>query len=215
MVSRFICLANSLKRGGRCIAGILVNEKNQPLLENGKPKWIRPITHTDHGELPENLTRHIKLLDIVEIEITGTPEEVYHQGENVFFKDASLCIKGAFEKENLASFCDNRDRIFGGKGKAVAAEDICQLGHSLVMVKTPVFNFAERCYNDSPKKQVRAVFTYHANEYDLPVTDPVFLSLFKQNKEFFNNYKRVYLCLSLGINWENWHYKLAAGVILG
>lgn len=215
MVSRFICLANSLKRGGRCIAGILLDENNQPVLENGQPKWIRPITRTDHGELPENFTRHIKLLDIVETEITGYPEGTHHQGENAFFKEGSLCVKGTFEKENLVLLCDNRDRIFGGKGKAVPAEDICELGHSLVLVKTPIFNFTEKCYNDSPKKQVRAVFTYHANEYDFPVTDPVFLSEFKQNKEFFNTHKRAYLCLSLGINWENWHYKLAAGIILG
>ena len=48
MDKHFICLANSYKRGGRCIAGIIVTIKPngqwvKETTQNGSPKWIRPI----------------------------------------------------------------------------------------------------------------------------------------------------------------------------
>ncbi len=69
MKTTFVCLANSFKEGGRCIAGIEINGNNCILINN-KPKWIRPISQsTEHGQVPTYLVSHIKLLDIVEIDI--------------------------------------------------------------------------------------------------------------------------------------------------
>ena len=39
MPTRFVCLANSFKEGGRCFAGIELDANNKPLLVNGHPKW--------------------------------------------------------------------------------------------------------------------------------------------------------------------------------
>ena len=48
MKAIFICLANSKKYGERCIAGIeLTKGANGNLTvvkENGRPKWIRPVS---------------------------------------------------------------------------------------------------------------------------------------------------------------------------
>jgi hypothetical protein len=40
MPTRFVCLANSFKEGGRCLAGIELDNNNNPIIENGHPKWI-------------------------------------------------------------------------------------------------------------------------------------------------------------------------------
>ena len=53
----FICLANSYKRGGRCIAGVEVifnGDSKWKLVRNddGIPNWIRPIARTIYGEIP-------------------------------------------------------------------------------------------------------------------------------------------------------------------
>jgi hypothetical protein len=35
MPARFVCLANSFKEGGRCLAGIELDNNNNPKIENG------------------------------------------------------------------------------------------------------------------------------------------------------------------------------------
>ena len=91
MDKHFICLANSYKRGGRCIAGIVVSIDSNDhwvteTLSNGSPKWIRPINrNTEYGEIPENEARFISLLSIVRLtDIEPCPsqshaEDVYYQ----------------------------------------------------------------------------------------------------------------------------------------
>jgi hypothetical protein len=43
---RFVCLANSFKEGGRCVAGIVLDSNNNP--ENGNVHWIRPVANLLH-----------------------------------------------------------------------------------------------------------------------------------------------------------------------
>jgi hypothetical protein len=85
MPTRIICLANSFKEGGRCLAGIDLDNNNQPVYENGRPKWIRPVCNTPHGEIPNHWVQLFQLLNIVEFEATESKAEGY-QSENVAFK---------------------------------------------------------------------------------------------------------------------------------
>ena len=56
MKKHFICLANSFKYAGRCLGGIEIEMKDNKYTivrnENGTPKWIRPISFEEHGQLP-------------------------------------------------------------------------------------------------------------------------------------------------------------------
>ena len=115
MTTRFVCSANSYKEGGRCLAGIEIDKNNQPIFKYGYPKWIRPICNTPHGEIPTNLVSHIKILDIIEIEITSYPNIADYQSENVFFDTNSINIHGRFNIENLGELCENRIVIFGNR----------------------------------------------------------------------------------------------------
>lgn len=51
---RFVCLANSFKERGRCVAGIVLDENNNPT-----NTWIRPVSNSLHGELNTQLVEHI------------------------------------------------------------------------------------------------------------------------------------------------------------
>ena len=64
---RFVCLANSFKEGGRCLAGIELDTDGNLLMINGHPKWIRPVCNTDHGEVPNEIAGSFQILDIIEI----------------------------------------------------------------------------------------------------------------------------------------------------
>jgi hypothetical protein len=57
-------------------------------------------------------------------------------------------------------------------------------------------------------------FTYYGSNYDFPITDPYFLDAFKKNPERYTDLKGVYLTLSLGLEFEGFHFKLVAGVFL-
>ena len=176
MNTKFICLANSYKEGGRCLAGVEI-ENNNPILLNNRPKWIRPICNTEHGEVPSDYAENIKILDLVEIKTTERPSEPNYQSENIYFNLDSINVIGSFNKDRLRELCDNRNLVFGNKGKAVSSEFIVNLNYSLMLIETNNFNFLSRTYDNTPERiQIRMNFSYNNNRYDLPVTDPIFFT---------------------------------------
>jgi hypothetical protein len=215
MPTRFVCLANSFKEGGSCIAGIELDANNNPRFENAHPKWIRPICNTPHGEVHTHLVSHIHILDIVEIEISGFPEERNYQSENSFFMETSIRVVGRFDGNQLDRLCENRNLIFGNRGKAVSAESIGNLSYSLMFVKPLQFEVNQKTYEGNPgPPQIRLIFTYKENRYDLPVTDPIFLNSYRTDPQVLDACNQLYLCLSLSVVWNDWYYKLVAGTIM-
>jgi hypothetical protein len=214
MPTRFVCLANSFKEGGRCLAGIELDNNNNPIIAEGHPKWIRPICKTPHGEVPTDLVADIEILDIIEIEISGYPDEEDYQSENVFFQENSIKVIGSFAFAQLTQLCDNRGLIFGNRGKAVSDEVIKTLSYSLMLVQTNQFEVIEKIYDDNPNwSKHRLVFSYNDHKYDLPITDPVFIHDYKGDPDVLEEVKDIYLSLSLAIVHNNWHSKLVAGII--
>jgi hypothetical protein len=212
---RIICLANSFKEGGRCLAGIEINADNTPVIVNNRPKWIRPVCATEHEEVPTHLVSHMNLLDIVEFEQTENVGQG-HQMENVRFRESSLQVVGSLTAQSLANMTDNERlvRIFGNRGKAVSEEAIENLNHSLMLLSTDDFEVNEKVYVDNPDRpQIRLAFRYRGNLYDLPVTDPVFLHRLKGNTNLLEDIEQIYLVLSLGGVHNDWYYKLIAGII--
>lgn len=214
MPTRFVCLANSFKEGGRCLAGIELDNNNNPIIENGHPKWMRPICNTPHGEIHTHLVVHLNILDVIEIDVTGYPEVRDYQSENVLFRENSIRVVGTFNPDNLNPLCDDRSVIFGNRGKAVSEEAIGNLSYSLMLINTNQFEVIERTYDDNPDKhQVRLVFSYNAIHYDLPITDPFFIYKYQRNHDIMEDTIGMYLCLSLGVAFNHWYYKLVAGII--
>lgn len=213
MKKSFICLANSYKEGGRCIAGVEL-KNNEVVFKSGNPIWIRPVCETPHGEVPNEIAADMEILDIIEIEVTDFVPDNF-QTENVLFDKTSIKVVGTFDKNNLKSICDTRHKyIFSNKGKAVSSEQINRLDHSLTLVGVKDFEVYEKTYQDSSGfPQVRLKFTYNAFVYDLPITDPIFLLNYKRDGQILTKVKELYLVLSLGVLFEDWHYKLVAGII--
>lgn len=214
MPTRLVCLANSFKEGGRCLAGIELDNQNNPVIVNGRPKWLRPVCNTEHGEVPNEIAEPFKILNIIELEITGNQPKSC-QTENVTFKENSIKVIGNFERNQLENLCDSMDLIFGNKGKAVSEEKISTLNHSLLLVSVTKFEVIQKIYDDRPDRpQTRLVFTYNGNRYDFPVTDPVFLNRYQKNPDVLENINQIYLSLSLGLEHEEWYYKLVAGIVM-
>jgi len=206
---RFVCLANSFKEGGRCVAGIILDNNNNPI--NGS-QWIRPICNTAHNEIPTPLVSNINLLDIVEMEVSSYPNPNSYQSENALFVEDSLRVVARYDG-NLDVLCDSNHLIFGNRGKAIAEEDITGHTRSLMFVNPVNFEFFRKIYDDNPNPQTRIKFTYCGNQYDLPITDPVFLKKYQSNPVFANTSSQLFLTISIGVIHNGWYYKLVAGVL--
>jgi hypothetical protein len=164
--------------------------------------------------VPTDLVAHIEILDIIEIEVTGYPDEENYQSENALFRKKSIRVIGSFDCAQLNQLCDNRGLIFGNRGKAVSDEVIKNLSYSLMLVHTNQFEVIEKTYDDNPDwPKHRLVFSYNGHQYDLPITDPVFIHDYKSDPDILEDAEGIYLSLSLAIVHNNWHSKLVAGII--
>ncbi len=93
-MTRIICLANSLKRSERCIAGI----------EPATGRWIRPVTAHLDGRVPRP-TRLVagaepRLLDLLEIPLADTGPDYGFESEN------RLILPGAWRRVGRARASD-------------------------------------------------------------------------------------------------------------
>lgn len=220
MKKYFICLANSKKYGERCVAGIEIT-KNEcygyTIVKIGnKPKWIRPVTEEEYGQIPSNLVKTINLLDIVEIDVIEDAPNGY-QSENIKFNSYSLKVVGKINNSfgSLDLLSDNQQpNLFGNKGKAIRSDIIDTIDKSLTLIK--VNNAVVYIRKEFEKEQYRLKFTFNSVNYDLPITDIKFLEKCSNSTSVTIDEPikdNIYLAISLGIEHDGWYYKLVAGVI--
>jgi hypothetical protein len=216
----FLCLANSTKHGGRCVAGIR-------LVEGG---WVRPISSQPDGTLSLAQTsvggEPLKLLDLVHADV-GAPCPQPHQPENVvlskggFTRTATLTPSQALPW--LARNLDRDRHLLGNDWGKVSTGWLTSrpARSSLTLVEPSIQHW---CVENSQRgnRQVRCEFSWHGVTYNLSVTDPVWRAKFDGLD--FGNYPadvlggspldRTYFVISLGEPYEGYCYKLIAGVVV-
>jgi hypothetical protein len=211
--TRIVCLANSYKEGGRCVAGIELNSANEVVEKDLMPKWIRPVCKTTHDEIPFQVVTNIKPLDIIEFEVTELVPKGF-QSENVLFDENSLRTVGVIEKEKISELGINcRKSLFGNNGKAIQPENTGYLNHSLMLISVSKFELLEIKYKDCEHPKIRLKFKYLQFENDLSITDPIFIEKYKRDQKLLKDVKQLFLVISLGIIFEGWHSKLVACIL--
>lgn len=213
----FICLANSYKHGGRCIAGVEVQwdgEKSKVVRdERGVAKWIRPISKdTKTGEIPIFLALSVNVLDVIKLEgVEACPADA--QQENVFFQKMSFTGKHyEATTQILLRFIDEAHRhVFYNYGKAVLPSDYCRGNHSILLLRV---NHAEVYTDEGYSGQIRyrISFLYHGHPYDFPITDPKYQAELRQGLRATGQKGTIFITCSLGLEYEGAHFKLAASV---
>ncbi len=221
MDKTFICLGNSYKHGNRCIAGVEIElhpeQKTYSVIrdENGNPIWIRPINrYTEAGAIPNIEAAGISICDIVKAcDVEHHPEGA--QKENYYYSRLLRVSKMTNSTNNLDCLVDGYHRyLFGNRGVAVHPDNYVNLDYSLMMVKCTSIEFYMKNRSQWEKDpQPRGKLTVNGNEYDLPVTDPVFRKLIQDDQDKANSYSIYYITLSLGVEHDEWHSKLIAGII--
>lgn len=218
MEKQIICMGNSYKNGGRCLAGIEVQNTTtgMSVVKNycGLPKWIRPVLSNGDKGLPEYMVGSYQMLDILTIDITDTAPTGAHC-ENVHFSSMKKVGRLKQDCQNLNYLCDTRHTlIFGNRGKAVPNEAFENGDYSLMFIK-PESPEITMQYNDYGYEKYRIQFIYNGTKYDFPLTDTRYINELSLGTKTCGkrNTGDLYLTLSLGVNHYDWHYKLVAGVI--
>ena len=213
----FICLANSYKHGGRCVAGIEIafDTNGKPIIirhPDGRPCWIRPISNEPDGSIPNEIAKDIKLFTVIKLtDVISRPNKAHV--EDTLYSQME-CRHGHFtQNEELLQLCLDKkhQNIFYFQGKAVPAQMVGRLNYSLMFIHPE--NIQAYIDESREKSKYRMKFTYYGSNYDFPITDPVFLEEFENNPKRFAQMSDVYLTLSLGLEFEGFHYKLVAAVI--
>lgn len=221
---RIICLANSYKNGGRCVAGIeIVNNQFGP--------WIRPVSNRPARAI--NIAEHTcadgtpcKPLDILDIDF-GQPVPEGYQSENVFITPNVSWVKaGQAAIDWLTPVLDagqgplwpHTESTANGENDKISTANLPQIGTSLSLVQpaNATVRVFQNYFREEGKLDVRVQFSWGGQDNDLKLTDPVKLAVYQAAGVGNYNVVNPTMCISIGEVFaaQNEAYKLVAGLIV-
>lgn len=217
---RFICLANSQKLGGRCIAGLRVDGRG----------WIRPVSESPTGEL---YPRHYRLqdgsepqlLDLLEIDF-DRPAPERHQPENFLIAGRSWRLVERPVHRKYIRLLDYHlvqgPELFGNNSDRVASATFTDTPAECSLVLVEPEDLRWYITDDiKGRRQTRSLFKLYGQHYKLVITDISWQS--RINHLEYGTYpfteagmdgnQRIILTISLGEPFGGQCYKLVAAVI--
>jgi hypothetical protein len=217
-----ICLANSKKLGGWCIAGWRADGGG----------WIRPVANTGHGELYPGIMKlpdgsQPRTLDLLRIPLKE-PRPLKSQPENwlVSAEPWTLLARPAPESmiEELDVTLMRGPELLGSKYDSVPESFFDKHPNAPSLALVVPTGLRWRVTKDfSDKRQLRAGFSFGNAEYDLGVTDVEYEKQtrrldfgthpFTPTSILFPGVSRIRLTISLSRPFNGSCYKLVAGII--
>lgn len=216
-VKQIVCLANSRKLSGRCVAG-------KEVVGSGYGGWIRPISARPSAEVSEDERRYEngvepRLLDIVEIPIIGATPHLHQSENHVIDAERTWAKKGEVPWIELKKLLDkpaslwvNEDSSRHGLNDRVRQDLAAKLTNSLLLIEPEDLTITVQ-NEGSPKRRVRAEFKFKGTTYKLIVTDPIAEQVFLGKPNGTHPVRNAYLCVSLTEEFDGSCYKLVAAVI--
>jgi hypothetical protein len=222
-----VCLANSRKISGRCVAGKIIAGP-----ELGR--WVRPVSSRPSAELSEDDRRFKdgtdpKLLDVVSIPMVKLLPHGF-QIENELIDDRFYWSKrGTMDWGGLQPLLDRvpgplwENRSSGSNGQrdrvaeSRADEVVAAFGGSLSLVQVDdlVISVAvEVAAFNNAKRKVRGTFSLSGHRYTLAITDVIVERAYLRLPDGGHDVGNAVLCLSLGEPFYGYAYKLIAAVLL-
>jgi hypothetical protein len=215
----FVCLANSKKRQGRCVAGIKVGGG-----------WIRTVSNTLEGTLHHEYILpngdELRLLDLVRAEVT-TPRPEAHQPENWVLANTKMTLLSrpapVFMLKVLQNYVTTDPKLLGSIGDKISESYYTRypLKESLALALPQQIEWRVTT-GVRGNRQVRACFNLRGRDYNFSITDPVWLAKF--NNLPVDNYSladsgltpndKIWFTISLSEPFNGFCYKLVAAVLV-
>jgi hypothetical protein len=216
----FLCLAYSRKRGGRCLAGIQMN--------NGG--WIRPVG----DDLDRAISKKIqaKIGDVLSVSL-GNVCPKPHQPENrrlhrLWYKPwHKLCRRvGRLKQEEfldrLKAYVYEEQWLLGDYQDRIGEEQFLNTPAeaSLALIEPEHLQWLIQT-SRSGRRQTRAIFSWKGANYNLVVTDPEWELQLKDLTVGCHEHmalnmagQKAFLTISLSEPFNGFCYKLVAAVIV-
>ena len=167
-MTRLICLANSRRDGGRCVAGI----------DAASGLWIRPVPPRG-GAVPEEKTflggRLFEPLDILELDLDPPAFATRFQCENRQMQNWNWRLAGRASHCDILKYCRRRDTVLHGPGKTVQPSDLERLPPRQ-RAALELVHAENATFEPDPRMPIRWQVRFSASpagpSYCLNITDP-------------------------------------------
>lgn len=221
-MKRIVCLANSRKTTGRCIAGREFDGATWG-------PWVRPVSARPGHEISEDDRRYKNgampaLLEVIDMPMQASQPHGY-QSENHLIDDKFYWTpRGAVTWASLQAAVEdpggllwlNGDSTTYGENDRVSDQQIAALTKSLYLVRPADLTIIVAVEGGGmypEKRRVRARFKLKGHRYCLSVTDPKVESVALNGEDGESPISEALLCVSLGEVWNGAAYKLVAAII--
>jgi hypothetical protein len=221
-VKRIVCLANSRKPDGRCIAGVELTDQGR------RRGWIRPVSARPNQAVSEDERQYSDgsdptVLDIVDVPLLRHTPHTFQQENWLLDPEYYWQQAGRVSWGELPGLLDpvgplwiNGHSTYHGTSDRVPEDIAEQLSSSLVLIRVPAARlrvFAPGADFGNYKRRVQAQFEHAGERYRLRVTDPVYERRYLAEQDGFYDLGDCFLTVSLGEPWEGAAYKLVAAII--
>ncbi len=220
-VKRIMCLTNSRKLNGRCIAG-------KELLGNRAIGWIRPVSSREHEEVSEYERQYEngsdpRVLDIVDVPLLTARPKSYQQENWLLDPDRYWVRAGRVAWSDLERLAEHDEPLwinsystYNGLNDRIPLLLAETLKNSLRLVRVDrltlaVFKPGEAFGN--LKRRVQGRFHHAGEEYRLWVTDPRYERTYLAKADGEYEIGESFLTISLGEPHNEACYKLIAAII--
>ena len=222
VAKRIVCLANSRKISGRCIAGREWDEGK------GAGGWIRLVSDRQNEEVSEYERQYEdgsdpRVLDVIDVPVLE-PRPTGRQPENWLLDPKCYWTKvGSYSPLDLAALTDpveplwiDGDSTYHGRNDRIRIESAGSVAGSLRLIRIEeieleVFMPGETFGN--PKRRVQGRFVHAGREYALRVTDPGYERRYLAKLDGRYRLGECCLTISLGEPYQGAVYKLIAAII--
>ncbi len=221
ITKRLVCLANSRKPGGTCVAGKVVDQATSP--------WIRPVSgRPDAAVAPQERCyedgSEPQVLDIIDVPLKHHEPKAF-QSENWRLDPARRWTRvDRLRWTDVSKLADDPSSLWinssstsNGLFDRVALAEAEELDNSLYLLRLESLKlrvFAPRAAFNEPKRRVQAVFTHHNTEYRIWVTDTLVEEQYLAEADGTYAIGPCFVTVSLGAPYEDGYcYKLVAAII--
>ncbi len=219
---RIVCLANSFKTGGFCVAG-------REITSYGFGPWIRPVSDRPKAELSllESTCGNglpPKLLDIIDVTLLGARPHG-HQRENHLNDPSARWIKRgrlpfaelAFLAEEATTLWTNSGHTSTGAFNCISPAEAARHTSSLMLLRSTSFSLVTAEKGDG-NLSYRGHLRHGPTLYKLNVTDPCVARRFSHlpaDTYWLEDHEEIFLTLSLTEPYDRDQrcHKLVAAVI--
>ena len=218
---RIVCLANSRKLQGRCIAG-------REHVAGRPGDWIRPVSSRPHQEVSEYERQYQdgsdpKLLDVMDIPLlehrpSDFQQENWLLDPKYYWTRVGTCGWAELEQFSEASgpLWQNGSHTYNGVNDQIPLREAAIETSSLKLIQVDALRlhvYAPGEAFGNAKRRVQAHFHFGGSDYSLWVTDPNIERPYLAQEDGHYDLGECYLTISLGEPYKEHCYKLVAAIM--